>query len=179
MKRIALIVAMSAAVSLSAQQATTTEGSAATKTATAAPAAPATQQQPALASAPGQATESPLVKAARRTGAKKSTKKAITNDTLKEMNQGRITTTNNQYSVDSGPTPTPAKSAVQKEIEDAEVKKQRAAAAEKQKQADEAKRVERLRRAAAAAEEGDGWLDGEPGAVEELQNTASTTTAKP
>lgn len=177
MKTIAFLAAVLVAASVSGEQATTTDpavdhrGKSAQKPAPAKPAA----------AAPAPTVDSPLVKAARRAGAKKSTKKVITNETLKEMNKGRITTTTIKSEVLVAPVSSPE--AESEKAYQEEVQRQREADATKAKEvaakkAEEARRIERLRRAAAAAEDGDAWLDGDPAALEELKRTASEP-AKP
>ena len=169
MNRIVFVAALIVAGTLSAEE-VAKNGTAAAKDST----KPATTSaKPAVAPAAAPATDSPLVRAAKRSGAKKSTKKVITNETVKENQGGHITTTKTQTSVVTGPDVTPEKSDVEKAAEEASVKKQREAAVEKLRQEEEQKRQDRLRRAAAATEEGDAWMDGDPAAAEELQRTAA------
>ena len=169
MNRIAFLAALLVAGTLSAEEVAKTGTATSTSTAK----QPAVAARPAAAPAAVPVTDSPLVRAARRSGAKKSTKKVITNETLKENQGGHITTTKAQTSVATAPDVTPEKSDVEKAAEEASVKKQRDAAVEKLRQEEEQKRQDRLRRAAAAVEEGDGWMDGDPAAAEELQRTAA------
>ena len=120
--------------------------------------------------------DSPLVAAAKRSASKKKDKKVITNETLKEMNQGRITTTKMQRPIVIPAEP--QKTAEEEARERSAERRKQEAEAEARSAIGKERQQATEQREAAARAEGDDWMeeDGSGGRPPKPKPSATTST---
>ena len=148
-----------------------------TKPATTGAAAPPTTAKAATAGKDLRPVQdSPLVAAAKRSASKKKDKKVITNETLKEMNQGHITTTKMQRPIVIPAEP--QKTAEEEARERSAERRKQEAEAEARSAIGKERQQATEQREAAARAEGDDWMeeDGSGGRPPKPKPSATTST---